>query len=295
LNPSTTKKRIKPLNLIMLTLAGIINAFGVTLFLAPVKLYDSGISGTSMLLAQLTPEQLNLSVFLVMLNVPLFLYGWKRQGTRFTVYSIYTVAVYSLMAWLITDVLPIDVSFASPLAGTDLLLCAIFGGLISGAGSGLAIRFGGAMDGIEVMAVIFSKGLSLSVGSFVMIYNVLLYIICGIVVDSWILPLYSIVTYAAALKTVDFIVEGFDRSKCAMIVTSRPEDICAALSTAFESGMTRVDGRGGYSNTYRAMVYFVVNRFQVPKMKDIVHEIDPHAYIIISEVADVFSRNLNEN
>jgi len=283
------------LNLIMLTLAGIINAFGVTLFLAPVKLYDSGISGTSMLLAQLTPEQLNLSVFLVMLNVPLFLYGWKRQGTRFTVNSIYTVAVYSLMAWLITDVLPIDVSFASPLAGTDLLLCAIFGGLISGAGSGLAIRFGGAMDGIEVMAVIFSKGLSLSVGSFVMIYNVLLYIICGIVVDSWILPLYSIVTYAAALKTVDFIVEGFDRSKCAMIVTSRPEDICAALSTAFESGMTRVDGRGGYSNTYRAMVYFVVNRFQVPKMKDIVHEIDPHAYIIISEVADVFSRNLNEN
>lgn len=295
MNTSLSNKRIKAANLFMLTLAGIINAFGVTLFLQPVKLYDSGISGTSMLLAQVTPEQLNLSVFLVILNIPLFLYGLKRQGKLFTIYSIYTVAVYSLMAWLITDILPIDVSFASPLAGTDLLLCAIFGGLISGAGSGLAIRFGGAMDGIEVMAVIFSKGLSLSVGSFVMIYNVLLYIICGLVVDSWILPLYSIVTYAAALKTVDFIVEGFDRSKCAMIVTSRPEEICAALSAAFESGMTRVDGRGGFSNTFRSMVYFVVNRFQVPKMKDIVHEIDPHAYIIISEVADVFSRNLNEN
>lgn len=295
MNTSLSNKRIKAANLFMLTLAGIINAFGVTLFLQPVKLYDSGISGTSMLLAQVTPEQLNLSVFLVILNIPLFLYGLKRQGKLFTIYSIYTVAVYSLMAWLITDILPIDVSFASPLAGTDLLLCAIFGGLISGAGSGLAIRFGGAMDGIEVMAVIFSKGLSLSVGSFVMIYNVLLYIICGLVVDSWILPLYSIVTYAAALKTVDFIVEGFDRSKCAMIVTSRPEEICAALSSAFESGMTRVDGRGGFSNTFRSMVYFVVNRFQVPKMKDIVHEIDPHAYIIISEVADVFSRNLNEN
>lgn len=288
------KKYPRIQNILMLTLAGIINAFGVTLFLAPVKLYDSGISGTSMLLSQITPEYLNLSLFLLVLNVPLFLYGLKRQGGLFTFYAIYTVAVYSIMAWLITDVLPIDVSLASPLAGTDLLLCAIFGGLISGAGSGLAIRYGGAMDGIEVMAVIFAKRLGITVGSFVMVYNVALYVICGIVIDSWILPLYSIVTYAAALKTVDFIVEGFDRSKCAMIVTSRPEEICAALSAAFESGMTRVDGRGGFSNTYKGMIYFVVNRFQVVKMKDIVHEIDPHAYIVISEVADVFSRNMSD-
>lgn len=282
-------------NILMLTLAGIINAFGVTLFLSPVNLYDSGISGTSMLLAQITPERFSLSLFLLILNVPLFLYGLKRQGKCFTIYAIYTVAVYSIAAWLITDVLPIDVNFASPLAGTDLLLCALFGGLISGAGSGLAIRFGGAMDGIEVMAVIFAKRLSVSVGSFVMAYNVLLYVICGILVDSWILPLYSIVAYMAALKTVDFIVEGFDRSKCAIIVTSKPDDVCSALSEAFESGMTRVDGRGGFSNTFQSMIYFVVNRFQVTKMKELVHEIDPHAYITISEVADVFSRNQDLN
>ena len=82
---------------------------------------------------------------------------------------------------MITDILPVDVSIASPLAGTDLLLCALFGGVISGSGSGLAIRFGGAMDGIEVMAVIFAKKLGLSVGSFVMIYNIVLYIVCGFV------------------------------------------------------------------------------------------------------------------
>lgn len=286
------KQTIRFKNIIMLTLAGIINAFGVTVFLSPVKLYDSGISGTSMLLAQITPEYLSLSLFLLLLNIPLFLYGLKRQGKLFTFYAIYTVAVYSIAAWLISDVLPVDVSIASPLAGTDLLLCALFGGLISGAGSGLAIRFGGAMDGIEVMAVIFAKRLNVSVGSFVMAYNVLLYVICGVVIDSWILPLYSIVTYMAALKTVDFIVEGLDRNKCAMIVTSKPDEICAALSEAFESGMTRIDARGGFSNTYRAMIYFVVNRFQVSKMKDIVHEIDPMAYITISEVADVFHQNL---
>ena len=160
----------------MLTLAGIINAFGVTLFLYPVQLYDSGISGTSMLLAQITPPWLSLSLFLLLLNIPLFLYGLRRQGRLFTFYAIYSVAIYSLASFLITDVLPVDVSIASPLAGTDLLLCSLFGGVISGIGSGLAIRFGGAMDGIEVMAVIFAKRLGLSVGTFVMLYNVLLYL-----------------------------------------------------------------------------------------------------------------------
>lgn len=277
--------------MLMLTLSGIINAIGITIFLYPVNLYDSGISGTSMLLAQITPEKFTLSLFLVVLNVPLFLIGLKRQGLLFTFYAVYTVGVYSVAAWLITDVLPVDVSVASPLAGTDLLLCALFGGVISGLGSGLAIRYGGAMDGVEVMAVIFSKRLGITVGTFVMIYNVVLYIICGIIIQSWILPLYSIVTYAGALKTVDFVVEGFDRAKGAMIITKKPDEICEVLTAEFESGMTKIGAKGGYSNSDMTVVYFVVNRFQVVKMKDIVHEIDPSAYITISEVADVFISN----
>ena len=281
------KFRIK--NFILLTVAGIINAFGVTVFLNPVKLYDSGISGTSMLLSQITPEYLTLSIFLLILNIPLFLYGLKKQGVHFTVYAIYTVGIYSLTAWLITDVLPIDVNLASPLAGTDLLLCAIFGGMISGIGSGIAIRYGGAMDGIEVMAVVFAKKLGITVGTFVMIYNVVLYIICGIIIDSWILPLYSIVAYGAALKTVDFIVEGLDRAKCAMIVTTEPDDICSILGEVFETGTTKIEVIGGYSNEPKTMVYFIVNRFQVARLKEIVHETDPHAFITISEVADVFT------
>lgn len=276
-------------NFLMLTIAGLVNAFGVTIFLAPVKLYDSGISGTSMLLSQITP--LSLSAFLILLNVPLFLYGLKRQGVQFTVYALYTVFIYSLGAWLITDVLPVDVSLASPLAGTDLLLCALFGGIISGIGSGLAIRYGGAMDGVEVMAVIFAKRLGITVGTFVMIFNVFLYVVCGILIQSWILPLYSIVTYAAALKTVDFIVEGFDRSKAAMIITNQPDAVCNALIEAFESGATKIEARGGYSNAEKTVIYFVVNRFQISKMKSLVHEADPAAYITITEVADVFRSN----
>lgn len=284
-------KTVRIKNLAMLTLAGIINAFGVTVFLAPVHLYDSGISGTSMLLGQITPESWSLSVFLLLLNIPLFLFGYRRQGVRFTVCSVYTVAVYSLFAFLITDVSAIEVSIASPLAGTDLLLCAIFGGLISGTGSGLAIRFGGAMDGIEVMAVIFAKRIGITVGSFVMVYNAVLYVVCGLLLRSWILPLYSVIAYMAALKTVDFIVEGFDRAKCAMIVTGKPDAICRELSASFETGMTRVEARGGYSGSAKTIIYFVVNRFQVTKLKELVHEIDPAAYITISEVADVFKAN----
>ncbi|MEE1224416.1 MAG: YitT family protein [Clostridia bacterium] len=281
-------KNLKLSNFIVLTLAGFINAFGITVFLNPVKLYDSGISGTSMLLAQVTPEYLSLSLFLILLNFPLFLFGYKKQGIAFTVYSLYAVCIYSLGAWLITDVLPIDVSLASPLAGNDLLLCALFGGLISGVGSGLTIRFGGAIDGVEVMAVIFAKGLGVTVGTFVMVYNVLLYIISGFVLQSWILPLYSIVTYGAGLKMIDFIVEGIDRSKAVMIVTEMPEEISMALMDAFESGTTKIAAKGGYSNADKTVIYFVVNRFQIVRMKNMVHTIDPKAFMTITEIADVF-------
>ena len=283
---------IKKRNFLLLMIAGFINAFGITVFLAPVKLYDSGISGTSMLLSQITPEQFSLSFFLLVLNIPLFIFGYKKQGAVFTVYSLYAVMMYSFGAWLITDVLPIDVSLASPLAGNDLLLCALFGGLISGVGSGLTIRFGGAIDGIEVMAVIFAKRIGMTVGTFVMIYNVILYVLSGLVTDSWILPLYSIVTYGAGLKTIDFIVEGIDRSKAAMIITSKPDEICNILMTTFESGITKMSVKGGYSNSDKTMIYFILDRFQISKMKDIVHEIDESAFITITEVADVFKSNM---
>lgn len=279
--------RFNIVQFILLTVAGIINAIGVTIFMSPVKLYDSGISGTAMLISQLTPSWCNLSMILLVLNVPIFLLGLKREGLSFTMRAIYTVLIYSLSAWIITEVLPVDVRIVSPLAGRDLFLCAIFGGVISGCGSGMAIRFGGAMDGVDILAVMFSKKLGISIGTFVMIYSVILYIICGIVIGSWILPLYSIVTYAAALKTVDFFVEGFDRAKAAFIITEKGDAVCRALSLAFENGITVVDAKGYYSDSEKSLIYFVVNRFQIGKMKNIVHKVDPMAYISINEVADI--------
>lgn len=275
-------------NFAALALAGTINAIGVVLFLFPVKLYDSGISGLSMLLDQVTPPAFTLSLFLVLLNIPIFLFGARKQGLAFTVYSAFTVGVYSFVSYLIMNVLPINVNFVSPLAGTDLLLCAIFGGAISGVGSGLTIRFGGAIDGIDVLSVVFAKRLGLSLGSFVLLFNTALYILCGIVIQSWILPLYSIVTYFVGSKTVDFVVEGISRSLCAMIVTTKEDEVSAALSKHFEASGTIVKATGGYSREEKAIVYFIVNRFQVNRMKELVHGIDEAAYISLQEVTDIF-------
>lgn len=271
-----------------LILAGIINAIAVTIFIAPVQLYDSGVSGTSILLSQITPDMFSLSFFLLVLNVPLFLYGLKKQGIVFTIYAIFTVIIYATVAWLITDILPVDVSIASPLAGTDLFLCAVFGGVMSGIGSGMAIRYGGAMDGVEVIAVIFAKRLGLSIGSFVMIYNVFIYIVCGFVIESWILPLYSIVTYVAASKTVDFIVDGLDSAKSAMIVTTKPNEVAQVISDEFKIGLTIIEAKGYYSNENVTILYAVVNQFQTVKMKALIKSVDRNAYVTITVVSDIF-------
>ena len=231
-------KELKPLNFLFLLIAGIINAFGVTIFLFPVKLYDSGISGLSMLLDQVTPAYLTLPLFLLILNVPIFILGFKKQGLSFTDYSLFAIIIYSVMSYLIMIVFPIELSAISPIAGNDLLLCAIFGGILSGIGSGLTIRFGGAIDGLDVISVIFAKKIGISIGSFVMIFNTVLYVICGIVIRSWALPLYSIITYFIGSKTVDYIVEGFNRSKCAMIVTTKYAEITSALSENFGASET---------------------------------------------------------
>ena len=149
-------------------------------------------------------------------------------------------------------------------------------------------------DGIEVVAVIFAKPFGLSVGTFVLIYNVLLYMICGIVMGSWILPLYSIVTYAAGSKTVDFIVDGLDSAKAAMIITTHPDEIARAVSEEFGTGLTIIDAHGFYSDTPKTVLYVVVNRFQTVKLKTLVKGIDANAYMAISPVADLLHGSKEE-
>lgn len=277
---------------VMLTLAGIINATGVTVFLAPLRLFDSGLSGTAYLFNQLTPDWLGLWFFLLVLNFPFYLFGLKKMGAKFVCCSLYAIGIYSLFSFLYQSVFPIDWSAGSPIVQEDKLLAAIFGGLISGIGSGMTIRYGGAIDGVEVMAVMFAKKIGMTVGTFIMAYNVLLYSVSAIIFKSWDIPLYSVLAYAVGLKAVDFIVDGLDKGKAAWIVSSEHEKIAAELSKELIRGITVLEATGYYSGENRKILYVVVNRFEIAKLKSIVKSIDHKAFVAIYEISDTMGVNV---
>lgn len=286
-----TKKRI--ITVLMLVFAGIINATGITLFLAPVNLFDSGISGTSMLLSSVTPDFFNLTFFLIVLNVPFYIFAVKKQGAKFVVYSLIGIISYSVFSFLYQNAFGIDFSNGSPFTAQDMLLSGIFGGLLSGIGSGLVIRFGGAIDGIEVMAVLFAKKIGLTVGTFIMIYNVALYVVGAIVYGSWLIPLYSIIAYMIGVKTIDFIVEGLDKAKAVYIVTDKENELVGILCEKLGRGVTVWEVTGYYSNDSKSMIYCVVNRFEIPMVKSIVEDYDGEAFVTINDISETIgSRNL---
>ena len=284
------KQNYKLKSFIWLTVSGIVNAIGVTLFLAPVKLFDSGISGTAFLLDQLT--HWGLWVFIILLNFPFFLISLRIMGKKFVVYSLYAITIYSVVSLIIQKFLPIDWSKGSPIVGSDKLLAGIFGGLISGIGSGLTIRSGGALDGVEVVAVMIAKKIGITVGTFVMIYNVLLYTVSAIIFKSWEIPLYSVIAYAIGVKAVDFIVEGVDKGKAAWIISDKAEDIAKNLSDNLFRGITVLDGKGYYSQLSKKILYIVVNRFEIARLKELVQEIDPKAFVSVSDISDTMGVNV---
>ena len=297
------KGDLQPANFLMLTLAGIINSAGVTLFLAPVNLYDSGVSGLSMFLDMLI-EQMPLWSWLLIINFPIFLFGMKKQGVAFTVYSLYAILIYSLTSMVFQNIIPMYVEdfFAngSPIAGNELILCTVFGGMLSGIGSGMTIRYGGTLDGMETLAVIFSKNLGMTVGNFVMIFNVILYITIGATVmatgtGDFTVPLFSIIAYYVNGKAVDFISQGIDQAKGAIIITTEYDTVAAALSTEFGRGLTVIDAKGYYSQSDKKFIYCVVNRFQVAKLRNIVSKYDKHAFVTINDIADVFGTSVKNS
>lgn len=274
-----------------LTVAGAVNAFGVTMFLMPAKLLDSGFSGTSLFLSHFA---LSLSLWLLILNFPVYLFAYKRLGGKMLVRSLWAIAMYSIFSFVFETIFPSLTAEipSSPIAGTDLLLCALFGGLISGVGSGLTIRFGGAIDGVEVLSLVFAKKLNLTVGTFVMIFNVILYVISGLVFSSWELPLYSVISYTIGLKAVDFIVDGLDKGKAVMIITESPDLMLKSISGYFGRGITVFDAKGYYSEKCKKVVYVVVNRFEIARLKSIVEATDPNAFVTITEITDTMGSNI---
>lgn len=285
-----TQKRvlIETAKIFLLILAGAVNAFGVVAFLLPATILDSGISGLSLLISAKT--HLSVAIFIISLNVPFFLLGLKKQGTKFIINSLIAIASYSLFSFLFDSVIDLDTYMFKQLSN-DLFLCAVFGALISGFGSGLTIKLGGAIDGIEVLSVIFAKKLSLTVGQFVMSFNVIVYTVACFILNIKV-GLFSIVTYAIGLKAVDFVVDGFDKAKGCNIITAKGDEIAKLLAEKLGIGLTFIDAKGYYSGEKNKLLYCVVNRFEINRLKTLVSEVDPHAFITISEISEVIRSTL---
>jgi len=282
-------EKIKPLNFVFLVIAGIINSVGVTLFLSPSGVMDSGISGLSLFLSKVTP--LMLSLYLLIFNLPLFIFGMKKQGWRFVVYSLTAIFSYSLASYVFQKPLGLMNGVFAQL-NNDILLAAVFGGLISGIGSGLTIRFGGAIDGIEVLAVIFAKRVGVTVGQFIMFFNAILYIVACIVMKNLSMGLYSLISYFIGLYAVDFVVEGLDKSKACIIITRKGKELAAQLSKALGHGLTVLEGKGYYSNENKTMLYAVINRFEIGKVKNIISSIDPEAFVTVNDISEVIGSSI---
>lgn len=287
---------------IYIFLAGFINALGVGGFLVPGQLLDGSMSGTVILVAHFI-NTLSIPALLLILNFPLFIFAAHRLNRNYLVYSLYAVACYSFFMWIIQDVTKLDAMIVNALKPISVFgkgdfdftvfICAFFGGALSGLGSGLIIRNGGTLDGVEVVAVILSKKLGLSVGQIIMAYNIVMLSIAAAVLNVT-SALLSIIAYLVAVKVIDGVVEGLDKAKAAMIISDSGLEIAKALNEQLGRGVTIINGSGFFQNNNKKIVYYVVNRFEITAMKDIVMGVDKNAFIAINEVTDVLGQSIKK-
>jgi len=262
--------------MVFLTLGAIMMGIALELFLVPYSIIDGGIAGIAIMSAHLT--HLPLSIFLILINIPFLILGYRQLGEGFAYASLYSITVMSLTTHFLYHIDPFP---------DDKLLAVLFGGMILGAGVGLVIRYGGSLDGIEVLSILISNKIKASVGTIIMIFNVLIFFIAGFVFE-WSSAMYSIVTYYLATKIIDVVVEGINKSKSVTIITQKSKPISDDIVKILGRTTTIMPARGGYSGHNTEVIYCVVSQFELAKLKAIVQQNDSKAFIAVEQVSDVF-------
>ena len=260
---------------IILFIGSILAAFGLEEFIIPNHFIDGGVVGVAIVLNHLLP--LSFAVYIVILNLPFLYLGYRYIGKSFAFATFFSV---SSLAYWTTVFRPLQN------ATQDLFLAAIFGGIMIGIGVGLIIRYGGSLDGSEIVAIIWSKKSSFSVGEIIMFMNVFIFAGAGLVF-GWDNAMYSVVTYFVAFKMIDITVEGLDESKGVMIVTDYPDEIADILMKRLGRGVTILYGEGGYTGAPKKILYSIITRLEIAKLKTIIFEKDEGAFVTIHEVHDV--------
>lgn len=261
--------------LVFLTLGSIMTAVGLELFLIPNKLIDGGIIGISILASYLTNYPL--AYYIIGLNIPFLIFGYFHIGKTFILSTLYSVCLLSYFTTLLHPV---------PAFTEDLLLVAVFGGIIIGAGVGFILRYGGSLDGTEIVALIIGPKFGASVGEVVMIFNVFILGSAGFIF-GWENAMYSMITYFVAYKAIDLVLGGLDESKSVMIMSEKSGEISEAILHRLGRGVTHFYAKGGYTEEDKEVLYCVVTRLEVSKLKTIVFDSDPDAFMTIEVVQDV--------
>lgn len=248
---------------------------GLEIFLVPNNIIDGGIVGISIIASHLSGW--NLGLFLFILNLPFLFLGYKQIGKTFALSTLFSVAVMSIGTNLLHPVQPITI---------DPLLAAVFGGIILGTGVGLVIRSGGSLDGTEIVAILFSKKLPMSVGEIVMFFNLFILASAGFVF-GWNNAMYSLIAYYIAFKMIDLTIEGFEESKSVWIISERNQEIAASIINRLGRGVTYLNGEGAYTGSEKKVIFCVITRLEEAKLKSIVDEIDPKAFLAVGNIHDV--------
>ena len=261
---------------LLLFIGSIIYAAGLEIFLVPNNVIDGGVVGIAIMASHLTG--LPFWVFLVVINIPFVYLGYKQIGKTFTIAPLFSIL--SLSYWS-------NIFLPVPGLTEDLFLASVYGGVILGIGVGLIVRYGGSLDGSEIVAILMDKRSSFSVGEIVLIIN--LFILTGAgLVFGWDRAMYSLFTYFIASKVIDITIEGLDESKAVIIVSDQSAEITSALMDRLGRGVTILRGEGAYSGDAKNILYTVITRLEVAKLKAIIEEIDEKAFVTINDVHDVF-------
>ncbi|WP_425451930.1 YitT family protein [Bacillus taeanensis] len=255
--------------LVMVIIGAGLAAVSIELFLVPNDIIDGGIIGVSLILDHLT--LVNFAILVIVLNLPFMYFGYTQIGKTFVVSSL--VGIFSLAA--------IESSLHHvPAFINEPILASVFGGLILGIGVGMVIRHGGSLDGTEILGILLTKKLPFSIGEFVMFLNIFIFSWAGFVF-GWEQAMYSVMTYYIAFKTIDTVIQGLDETKAVIIVSDLYEEVSDSILDRLGRGTTKLKGKGGYTDEEKEVIYAVITRLEVTKLKNIVYEIDPKAFITI--------------
>ena len=262
-----------------ITFGAALAAFSLEEFLIPSTILDGGITGVSMILNQLFGK--GIGIFIIVLNIPFFLIGLRQLGWRFLIRGVYGIVLFSVM---------LEVFNGLPQVTSEPLLGVVFGGITLGAGVGLVLRYGGCLDGTEIVAMLISKKTDFSVGQIIFGINIVIYAVAGILF-GWDRALYSLLTYFISFKVIDMVEEGLEQGKAVIIITNEGKTVADTLYKHLGRTCTLVEGTGLVSGR-KEILYCVVTRIEIPEVKRIVKSSDQSAFVTISDVSEIIGNHI---